>query len=890
MERIFDLSGQWSARIPGSDPVMAVLPGTLDENHIGGKDALLDDERTGADGELRGEGEILTRLTRNYTYEGPAYFTRTVELDALDGARLFLDAERSRKLSLRINGKDVPEHVRGSVSTAYSFEITDYVQVGTNEIELCSDNSYTDWPHDAIAYSSAATDETQTNWSGIIGYLRLRRENADFISAVRVYPDGDRINVVIEIDTLNGYSGVLNINSDALEQPFEIKSTATAGRSEVRVNGLELRDNIVHWDEGVGALYQLSVSSDDLDAYDVRFGVRSFGDTDGRLAINGRPFFLRGEANCCEFPETGHMPMTVGEWKQVLSVFASYGVNCMRFHSHCPPDAAFTAADEMGIMMEPELSHWNPRTAFEDDVAYAYYRMELEQILRAYANHPSFVMLTLGNELWCGAKGYRRMADLMSMARNFDSTRMYAEGSNAFYGTRGPHPESDFYTSSNYLDEMIRCTSSGMVGVTNNRRPDTRVNFQQAIEYLRGAYKKPVFGFEVGQYEVLPDFDEINDFHGVTRADNYDFMRRHMIESGFEDDWRKRINATGEMSLLGYRAEVEAVMRTPGMSGLALLGIQDFPGQGTALVGMLNSHLQPKLPFGAPERFHAFFTDALPLGLMDSYTYTAGQKLRIDAKMANYSRADISGVMLISIKRGDTDVARRELKPRVYPAGELTKAGAVEFALDFVNAPERLDVVLSIAGRVNTYPIWVYDTANVAVPDGVAVTASIDEACELLQNGGRVLLTPPSDEQHFPNSIAAQFTPDFWSVGTFSSQSGFNGCMIEENHPAFASFPTEYYANWQWWHMCRGRSMVLPKGMKSIVTGLDSAVRMRNMGLLTELSVGNGRLMISSLGLGEIQAEPEARALMQSILNYMATDAFSPTQVVDEKWLREMVK
>ena len=84
--------------------------------------------------------------------------------------------------------------------------------------------------------------------------------------------------------------------------------------------------------------------------------------------------------------------------------------------------------------------------------------------------------------------------------------------------------------------------------------------------------------------------------------------------------------------------------------------------------------------------------------------------------------------------------------------------------------------------------------------------------------------------------------------------------------------------------------MVLPKGMKSIVTGLDSAVRMRNMGLLTELSVGNGRLMISSLGLGEIQAEPEARALMQSILNYMATDAFSPTQVVDEKWLREMVK
>lgn len=892
MIRTMDLSGQWYMVLPTGETATISLPGTLDENNIGHADVLEGDERTGAGGELRSSGEILTRLTRNHTYEGPAYFSRMFETDAetLANRRLFLDVERSRMLTMKCNGVPVPAHVKGTVSTPYAFELTELVKPGENDVTLCCDNSYPGWPHDAIVYSSAATDETQTNWNGLLGRLQLRLERADFISALRVYPDGDKLNVVIELDCAKGFSGSIVISGEALEQSAEINVNVQAGRHEVRADGLKLREDVVHWDEGVGALYTLTARGEGLDEYSVRFGVRAFGDMDGRLAINGRPFFLRGEANCCEFPETGHMPMTVAEWKQVLSTYSSYGVNCMRFHSHCPPDAAFAAADELGMMMQPELSHWNPNTAFEDEESWNYYRLELEMILRAYANHPSFVMLTLGNELKCGGKGYRCMADLINMAREFDHTRMYAEGSNAFYGARGPHPASDFYTSSNYMDEMIRCTSMNMRGVTNNRRPDTRVNFTEAIDHLRGEYVKPVFGFEVGQYEVLPDFSEIDEFNGVTRADNYDHMRRHMIESGFESDWAKRVQATGEMSLIGYRAEVEAVMRTPGMSGLSLLGIQDFPGQGTALVGMLDSHLKPKQKFGTPERFHAFFTDALPLAFMDSYTYTTAQTLHVGIKMANYSRADISGCMTLELKDGNETIARREKKLRIYPAGELTEAGAVEFPLADIKAPARLDLELSIAGRRNKYPIWVYADAQPTAPDGITVTASVDEAIESLMRGGRVLLTPPSDEAHFPQSVKAQFTPDFWSVGTFGSQSGFMGCMIEEGHPALNGFPTEEHSNWQWWYMCRGRAMLLPKGMKSIVTGLDCAVRMRNMGMLTELKVGEGRLMLSSLGLSENQAQPEVRALMQSILGYMATDAFNPEQSVDAGWLKTIVK
>ena len=97
----------------------------------------------------------------------------------------------------------------------------------------------------------------------------------------------------------------------------------------------------------------------------LKFGKSEFYKNDNtRLNINYRVLFLRGEANCCVFPETGHPPMTEIEWKEILQKYMDYGVNCMRFHSWCPPEAAFNAADQLGLFMQPELSHWNFKDAF----------------------------------------------------------------------------------------------------------------------------------------------------------------------------------------------------------------------------------------------------------------------------------------------------------------------------------------------------------------------------------------------------------------------------------------------------------------------------------------------------------------------------------------------
>ncbi len=892
--RYMDLSSQWNAEIQGEPEALpAFLPGTLDENGIGPRDTGENQWHPdqGDCGDLAGKERILTRLTRLHAYEGPAFFRRNVEAVPLPGEGVFLEAERSRELSLFLDGRKVVPYTEGTVSTPYVFEITEQMRKGKVEICLCCDNRYSSWPYEAIVYSSAATDETQTNWNGILGYLRLRYEKENFISAIRIYPYGKEADAVLEVDCSVPYEGSIYLSCRAFAHEVEKKVSLPAGRHQVRFRGISFAENVRRWDEGEGILYTLSAKGENLEEKSVSFGVRTFCSKEGRLALNDRVIFLRSEANCCVFPETGHMPMKVEDWREILSVYRSYGINCMRFHSHCPPDAAFSAADELGILMQPELSHWNPRTAFEDEKSWAYYQLELRQILLSYGNHPSFVMLSFGNELHAGPLGHKRMDLLLKDAGELDPTRLYANGSNPHYGQIGPDLKSGFYTSSNHYDKMIRGTSAEMQGYINGKYPDGKTNFEEELRELRREYDGPVFTFEVGQYEILPDFDELSLFKGITRPDNLLHIQERAEERGFLSSWKKWVEATGEISLLGYREEIEAVLRTKSLSGISLLGLQDFLGQGTALVGMLNSHLQPKpFSFAQPERFRAFFAPVLPLAALEKYTYSASESIKIPVRLANYGKKDIYEPWVISIRVGEKILEQEKLPAVVCPSGELSEIGEVSFSLEKIIKPSRLELILQVGSYTNSYPLWVYPDFSLSSPKNITVTRKIFHALAALEKGETVFLDPPASQEHFPHSIQAQFTTDFWSVGTFPKQSGFMGCYMDPSHPVFAQFPTEFHSNWQWWSMCKGRSMILPDHIEPLVTGMDCYARMRKMGLLLEARVGKGRLMLSSMGLLDLLEYPEGKALCRSIYAYMESMEFAPNQALTLDELTNLVR
>lgn len=954
------LNGKWHVVLEDGTTGQMDLPGTLDENGIGHRDVGAnqwhpDAVLGNAAGEIDKDAPIATRFTRRHTYEGEARISRKITVPDYGTDRLFVLAERARALRLLVDGEACSVFRQGTLSTPYIFELTGAAP-GEHEFTFLSDNSYPGMPKAAIYYSSAATDETQTNWNGILGECSMYTRPQNFIDSLRVYPravkkeeknkaGGYVLDVCVELapGAKKVYKDAkIILQSEALAAG-ELEDTQTlteiisysgeglaeAGTDkeenpktmEIWFRDLPLRENVKLWDEDEGNLYEMAVTLDNgMSAEDkggstaecrTRFGIRSFGDNgSGRLALNGRAIFLRGEANCAEYPETGHPPLTIPEWKEMLLKYRSYGINFVRFHSHCEPEAAFAAADELGMLLQPELSHWDPKDAFGTEESYRYYRAELVDLLKTYANHPSFVMLTLGNELQAQDEGRERMRELVRTAKRMDPTRLYANGSNAFYGEEGCDPESDFYTSQSCKDVVIRGTFSGMRGYLNENYPSADRTYDEAMAEIRKEYQKPVFSFEVGQFEVLPDFEELESFHGISDPVNLKLIKKRVEERGLLPTWEKYVEATGELSRLAYREEIEAAMRTRELSGISLLGLQDFPGQGTALVGMMNSHLEPKpYDFARPERFREFFQECRILVKLPHYTYEAGERLIAEVEAANFGKRNIEGVFCWTLagkksvsENGNCEPAEIKSKNTVIATGEdteiticrpgsYTEVGSLDIPLDFVEKNTALTLKVRIGDSISAYPIWVYRKTTPVCPENVYETRAFDvKTREILQNGGRVYLSPDADKESLPNSIKTQFTTDFWSVGTFADQEGGMGQLIDTEHPIFKEFPTDFHTDWQWWIMATKRAVILPHPMKTIITEMDSYAFLRPMAQLIEFRCLKGKVLLSTMELHKSQQYPEARALQTAIYEYLSGEDFEPSEEIAEEELSMLVR
>lgn len=944
------LNGKWHVVLEDGTTGQMDLPGTLDENGIGHRDVGAnqwhpDAVLGNAAGEIDKDAPIATRFTRRHTYEGEARISREITVPDYGTDRLFVLAERARALRLLVDGEACSVFRQGTLSTPYIFELTGAAP-GEHEFTFLSDNSYPGMPKAAIYYSSAATDETQTNWNGILGECSMYTRPQNFIDSLRVYPravkkeeknkaGGYVLDVCVELapGAKKVYKDAkIILQSEALAAG-ELEDTQTlteiisysgeglaeAGTDkeenpktmEIWFRDLPLRENVKLWDEDEGNLYEMAVTLDNgMSAEDkggstaecrTRFGIRSFGDNgSGRLALNGRAIFLRGEANCAEYPETGHPPMTIPEWKEMLLKYRSYGINFVRFHSHCEPEAAFAAADELGMLLQPELSHWDPKDAFGTEESYRYYRAELVDLLKTYANHPSFVMLTLGNELQAQDEGRERMRELVRTAKRMDPTRLYANGSNAFYGEEGCDPESDFYTSQSCKDVVIRGTFSGMRGYLNENYPSADRTYDEAMAEIRKEYQKPVFSFEVGQFEVLPDFEELESFHGISDPVNLKLIKKRVEERGLLPTWEKYVEATGELSRLAYREEIEAAMRTRELSGISLLGLQDFPGQGTALVGMMNSHLEPKpYPFARPERFREFFTESRIFVKMPRYTYEEGEHLTAEVEVANFGKESISGELVWTLGYRDCAVnsGRGELRcdradrQKNCPPGTYTSLGRLDIPLEVKGVSAALILTVSIGDCTSTYPVWVYQKTSPECPKNVYETRVFDEQTRaVLQNGGRVYLSPDADKESLPYSIKTQFTTDFWSVGTFADQEGGMGQLIDTEHPIFKEFPTDFHTDWQWWIMATKRAVILPHPMKTIITEMDSYAFLRPMAQMIEFRCLKGKVLLSTMELHKSQQYPEVRALQASIYTYLSGENFESAEEITEEELSMLVR
>jgi hypothetical protein len=879
------------------------LPGSLDENNIG---------------IINTNHDETMRLSREKTYEGKAWYQRKITIaDTWKNKEIALTLERTKPSKVWVD-----ENFAGESSTilsAQKYNLTKFLTPGEHTITVLVDNGPNSVPN-GIKGSHAWTEHTQTNWNGIIGEISLEASSKNYIESVEVTPDVDNKEATVAI-------GIFFAGETSEE--VKIKLIAAAWNSPIKneVSGKTIKTKLIPginrvvvkypmgkkvqlWSEFSPTLYKLTAeleTSAGKDNLQVDFGMRKFTTKGTQFQINGLTTFLRGEQNACVFPLTAHPPMDVESWRKVFQIAKTYGINHYRFHSWTPPNAAFAAADIEGIYMQPELPYWGGLRDNDTTGLNEFLISEGENILKNHSNHASFVMFALGNEL---SGSLKQMQKMVNHFRSINPNKLYAFGSNNYLGTRGQVEGEDYYTTcrvgadtdttfSTHTRASFSFADAYDGGYINGRYPSTNLNYAGAISKC----SVPVIGHEIAQYEIYPNYDEMKKYKGVLKPWNFEIFKHRLEEAGMADQAMQFFRASGAASMLCYREDIEMAIRTPGFGGFQLLDLQDFPGQGSALVGILDAFMDSK-GLVTPEVFMQYCNRVVPLLIMEKYCWENTETFEAKIQVANYAeKAFEKQKVSWELVAFDGKTVSSGIETSTIPQGKIADILSVNVPLSEIKSPEKLTLNILLEGTSykNSYPIWVYpENKNIQIPTEISIAKNLNEALLKLNSGEKVLFFP--DHKKFTDfTVGGLFTTDYWNYKMFKGISennnkpvspGTMGILINPQHPLFKSFPTEFRTNWQWWAIVKkSRPFILdnaPAGYKPIVQVVDNIERNHKLGLIFEFQVGEGKLLVCMSDLAAIQDKPEGRQFYKSILDYVNSEDFQPKTTLTSAELKTL--
>lgn len=831
----------------------------------------------------RNDKQEYGRLTRRHTWTGWAWYQRMIDIPpAWKDKRVVLTMERTRWARVWFGDADCG--TGESLVAPHVHELTARAVPGRHRLTILVDNA--NLP--PVGGSHQIAEHTQTNWNGIVGRLELAATDAVWLEQVQVHPRHEDRSFRV-VATLGG----------AIAQAQGTMQVTVGGKTvaEPIVAGTRTTEALVPlgadaagWDEWGPALHRVTVSIQGTAATvpfrhqrAVTAGLRAFTAKGTQFSVNGRTTFLRGKHDACVFPLTGHAPMDKESWLVQMTVAKAYGVNHYRFHSWCPPAAAFEAADELGIYLQPELPFWG---SYGEQAHYDYMLREGKRILDAYGGHPSFTMMSLGNEL----HGSREMMGAMVAAlRAHDPRHLYAQGSNNYYGSPQQVPGDDFWVTMRTRrgDAMVRGSFAHAdlpLGRVQSGPADTLGDFANALTGVT----IPVIGHEIGQFQVCPDFKEIPRYTGVLEARNLMRMRGLLKERGMLDQAEDFLQASGRLSAICYRADMEMAIRTRGMGGFQLLDLQDFPGQGTALVGMLNAFMESK-GLITPAEWRSSCNDRVLLARLPGHTWTADLTLSCRIEIANYGRDAIAGAEVAwSLRDAQGDVRTFGRLPVIAVAqGVVADIGRLNIPLSGLPVPARYTLELAMqAGTAqvrNQYPIWVYPAAPAQprTDDHVRVSDRLDRATRAHLTTGGVVLLAADPDLLAGRSVPGFFATDFWCWPMFRNPPGTMGLLMDPKHPALAGFPSAFHSDWQWFDITMAATPVvldsLPAGHRPIVQVIDNFDRCHRLGLVDGFTHQGGRILLVACAAGRLTASVAGSAFLASLRAYAASDAFRPT-------------
>ena len=859
---------------------------------------------------------LTTSLSREYVFEGKALYTKQVDIpEEWDGTSVRLVMERTKPTTIWIDGKEVGAN--NDISTAQQYDLSSYLFPGTHTVAILVDNGKQAVPEKVYGSSHAYSASTQTNWNGIIGDFYLESVPLCGIDDIQLYPDVAKKVVTARVTLRNpdkgAGKGILSFYAEAWNTDKQHKTPVqtvevdwTKPEQELE---LALGDKALLWSEFTPSLYRFSVSlktDQSVDTEQATFGLRDFKTKGRQFTMNGKTTFLRGKHDACVFPLIAHTAMDVETWRHYFQVAKQYGINHYRFHSWCPPEACFEAADIEGIYLQPELPIWG-NIDIDDTELCDYLLKEGRNLHRAYSNHASFVMFGLGNEM----SGEEGLAMLIQTFKKEDNRHIYSSGSNNYLGFKGKQANEDYFTTcrvgregdkqfNTHARASFSFADAYDGGYLNHTYPNSEMDFSSANVLC----DVPIISHETGQFQVYPNYEEIKKYTGVLKPRNFEIFKKRLEEAGMINLAYDFMMASGKWSALLYRADIEMNLRTPEWGGFQLLDLQDYPGQGSAYVGILDAFMESK-GLIAPEEWRHFCSEVVPLFCTEKFCWTNDEALTGEVEIANYSESDLNSKQLSwTLTDSKQQVLDKGVLPLQVKQGELAKVGTLKPAIASVRKAEKVTLALSIDGTPyrNDYSLWIYPAADkeVAPSEDICVTDDLDAHLKYLTEGGKVLWFPSKDK-HKDQTVGGLFQTDYWNYRMFRTicenldrpvSPGTLGILTDPGHPALADFPTEFHTNWQWFPIIKqSYPMILDRlsdDYRPIVQVIDNVERNHKLGLLFEFKVGNGKLLVCMSDLKAVQDKPEARQFYRSILVYMESSAFAPSYSLSAKDLQDL--
>ncbi len=830
-------------------------------------------------------------------YAGAAWYQREIEIPlGWQDRRVVLTLERPHwETRVWLDSKELGSN--NSLSTAHEYELGNQLAPGKHRLTVRVDNSLI---VDVGVNSHCISDHTQGNWNGIVGDVSLRATPLVWVEELQVYPHIAARSVTVKgrIGNATGKSGqgLINLSAGRLDdarekmpaKELEVGWDEKGGAFEAE---FPLGNQSELWDEFNPSLYCLTAALAGAgDSCSATFGLREISTQGNQLLLNGHKLFIRGTLECCIFPLTGHPPTDVDSWKRVIRVAKAHGLNLIRFHSYCPPQAAFIAADQLGFYYQVETCWANQSTTLGDGKPVDQWVYdETARILRAYGNHPSFLLMPYGNEPG-GSKANAYLARYVEHFKALDPRRLWTSGAG------WPQlPENQFHLTPS---PRIQSWGGGLKSRINARPPETRTDYRQYI----GQCAVPVISHEIGEWCVYPNFGEIPKYKGYLKPRNFEVFRDTLRAHGMAGQARDFLYASGKLQTLCYKEDIESALRTPGMGGFELLDLHDFPGQGTALVGVLDPFWDGK-GYVTAAQFSRFCNCTVPLARLSQRVFTSDQTLRADIEVAHFGPAPLKQAVVVwklAACNGKA-VASGQLPACDIPLGNGIALGALSVDLKDIPAPAayKLLVGLDRTPFENDWDLWVYPPkVETVAPKDVAVVESLDDqTVAALEQGGKVLLfiSPDRVRGDKLGKVALGFSSIFWNTAWTHRQPPHTlGILCNPKHPAFAHFPTDSYSNWQWWYLVsRAGAMILddlPKDLRPTVQVIDDWVTNRRLGLVFEGRLGRGKLLVCSIDLSkDLRDNPVARQMLRSLLDYMAGPKFQPAIALTPEQVRSVM-